>query len=231
MDFQKSFSYPFEDKDWLRKSLIGAVVAAVPIVNFAWGGYMIDLLKNIMRGDPMPLPEWGDFGDKFTRGLFVFIASMAYAIPALVLACIPLALFVIPASSQGGDLQDTMLGVLTGVGGLFACLIALYSLLLSFIFPAIYIHYARIGTFGSFFEFGNIFKIVRADLGKYLTAWVLSIVAGFVVGLVIGLVGMVLGFIPCIGWVAAWVLGALAGVYIFFVYAHLFGQYAIEANV
>jgi hypothetical protein len=51
-----------------------------------------------------------------------------------------------------------------------------------------------------------------------------------VVGLVISLVGTVLGFIPCIGWVAAWVLGVLAGVYIFFVYAHLFGQYAIEAN-
>ena len=230
MDFQKSFSYPFEDKSWLNKTLIGALVAAVPIINFAWGGYLIDLLKNIMRGDPMPLPDWSDFGDKFTRGLFVFIASMAYAIPALVLACIPLALFFIPASSQGGDLQDTMLGVLTGVGGLFGCLIALYSLVLSFIFPAIYIHYARIGTFGAFFEFGNIFKIVRADLGKYLTAWVLSLVAGIVVGLVIGLAGAVLGFIPCIGWIAAWVLGALAGVYIFFVYAHLFGQYAVEAN-
>jgi hypothetical protein len=230
MDFQKSFSYPFEDQRWLNKSLIGAVVTAVPIVNFAIGGYLIDLLKNILRGDPLPLPEWSDFGDKWVRGFMLFLASLVYAIPALVLACIPLVLFVIPASSQGRDIGDAMLGVITGVGGLFACLVTLYGLLLSFIYPAIYIHYARIESFGAFFEFGNIFKVVRADLGKYLTAWVLSIVAGFVVGLVISLISTVLGFIPCIGWAFAWVLGAVAWVYVFYVYAHLFGQYALETK-
>lgn len=230
MDFQKSFSYPFEDQRWLNKTLIGAVVTAVPIVNFAIGGYLIDLLKNILRGDPLPLPEWSDFGDKWVRGFMLFLASLVYAIPALVLACIPLVLFAIPASSQGGDLQDSMLALVTGVGGLFGCLVALYGLLLSFIYPAIYIHYARIESFGAFFEFGNIFKVVRADLGKYLTAWILSIVAGFVVGLVIGLVSAVLGIIPCIGWIAGWILGAIAGVYVFYVYAHLFGQYALETK-
>jgi hypothetical protein len=231
MDFGKSFSYPFEDKNWLNKTIIGAIVTAVPIVNFAWAGYGIDLLKNVLRGDPQPLPEWSDFGDKWVRGLMIFLASLVYAIPALVLACIPGVLFFIPAmSSQSGDIQDTMLGVLTGVGGLFACLVALYALLLTFIYPAVYIHYARVGTFGSFFEFGKIFKIVRADLGKYLSAWLLAIVAGFVVGLVVGLVSALLGFIPCIGWVISWILSALVGVYIFYVYVHLFGQYTVEAH-
>lgn len=230
MDFGKSFTYPFEDQRWLNKTLIGAIVWAVPIVNFAIGGYLIDLLKNILRGDALPLPEWSDFGDKWVRGFLLFLASLVYAIPLLVLSCIPMVLFFVPAYSSEGDLQNTLFAVLTGVGGLFACLIALYSLLLTFIYPAVYIHYARIGTFGAFFEFGNIFKIVRADLGKYLVAWILSIVAALVVGLVIGLVSTLLSFIPCIGWAIAWILGAVAGVYVFYVYAHLFGQYTTQTN-
>lgn len=230
MDFGKSFSYPFEDQRWLNKTIIGAIVAAVPIVNFAIGGYLIDLLKNILRGDPLPLPEWSDFGDKWVRGFMVFLAGLVYAIPALVLSCIPMVLFFVPAYSSQGDVQDSLFAVVTGVGGLFACLIALYTLLLTFIYPAVYIHYARIGTFGAFFEFGNIFKIVRADLGKYLTAWLLTIVAGLVVGFVVGLVSAMLSVIPCIGWVIGWVLGAVAGVYVFYVYAHLYGQYAAQTQ-
>lgn len=228
MDFGKAFNYPFEDERWLSKSLVGALVAAIPIINFAWMGYLIDVLKNVMAGDPRPLPEWGDFGDKWMRGFIIFLASLVYALPVIILMCILGVLFFIPAQAQSGDVQEGLFGIFAGVGGLFACLAALYGLFLTYIYPAVYIHYARVGTFGAFFEFGNIFKVASKDTGKYLTAWLLSLVAGLVVGGVVVVLSVVLGWIPCIGQILIWVVSAVAGVYVFYVYAHLFGQYAAE---
>jgi len=60
MDIGKSFSYPFEDNKWLSKLIIGALVSIVPILNFAWAGYLIDLLKNVINKAAEPLPEWTD---------------------------------------------------------------------------------------------------------------------------------------------------------------------------
>jgi hypothetical protein len=72
MNIGKAFNFIFEDDKWLSKSVIGAIVAAVPIVNFAWGGYLIELLNNVMNDEQEPLPAWSDFGDSlhpdgFTR--------------------------------------------------------------------------------------------------------------------------------------------------------------------
>ncbi len=227
MNIGKAFNFTFEDDQWLSKSVIGAIVAAVPIVNFAWGGYLIELLNNVSNGEQEPLPSWSDFGDKWVTGFMVFLASLIYAIPALILACIPMVLFGGMAALTGeGDLADSVFGLFAGVGGLFACLIALYSLALTFYYPAIYIHYARIGNFGAFFEFGNINKIISKDVGMYLTAWGVSILAGFLVGLVGGIISSILGIIPCIGWILSWLIMAFISVYIFYIYGHLFGQVA-----
>jgi uncharacterized membrane protein YeaQ/YmgE (transglycosylase-associated protein family) len=224
MDIGKSFSFPFQDERWLSKSLIGAIVAAVPIVNFAWLGYLVDLVRNVMAGSTTPLPEWGDFGNKWVRGLLLTFASMIYAIPAIILACIPLTMLGGFSATQSGDLTDQAAGSFAGVGGIFACLIAVYSLFLTFILPAIYINYARNSTFAALFEFSRIFAIIRDELSKYATAWVVSLLAGIVVGLVVGLVTGLVGWIPCVGWVLAILIGAVGSVYTFYIYGHLFGQ-------
>ncbi len=227
MNIGKAFNFTFEDDQWLSKSVIGAIVTAIPIVNFAWGGYLIELLNNVINDEPEPLPAWSDFGDKWVTGFMVFLASLIYAIPALILACIPMVFLGGMAALSGeGNLADSMLGLFAGVGGLFACLIAIYSLALTFYYPAIYIHYARIGNFGAFFEFGNINKIITKDTGKYLTAWGVSILAGFVVGLVGVVIAAILSIIPCLGQIVAWLVMAFISVYIFYIYGHLFGQVA-----
>ena len=230
MDIGKSFSYTFEDDRWVTKSLLGAVVAAIPIVNFALAGYLIDLLKNVMDGAARPLPEWSEFGEKWMKGLMVFVASLIYAIPILILSCIPLTLLGGAASLSGGNMQDNLAGLLTGVGGLFGCLIVIYALLLTFIYPSIYIHYARLGTFGAFFEFGKVWGIISKDFGQYITAWLISLVAGLVVGVIVGIISAVLGIIPCIGWILSWIISAIGGVFVFFIYGHLFGQVGAQSS-
>jgi hypothetical protein len=100
------------------------------------------------------------------------------------------------------------------------CCIGFYGLALSFIFPAIMIHYAREGTLGSCFQFSAIQQIITRNTGAYLTAWGIALLVSIGVSLIIGLVS----WIPCIGWLAA--LAATA--YIMVVWAHLFGQVSAD---
>jgi hypothetical protein len=224
MDIGKSFSYPFEDDEWLTKLFLGAIVSAVPILNFAWTGYTVDIMRNVIDGVSMPMPAWSDFGDKFVKGFLVWAAGFIYTLPALIIACLPLGFLIIPATMESSNTTETLISVFTGIGILFLCLLVLYLLAFSFFFPAVYINFARKGTFGSCFEISEIIKIVSQNTRKYLTAWLVSIVGAIVVGIIVMIVSLVLAIIPCIGWLITWVISALSSVYIFTLYSHLFGQ-------
>ena len=232
MDIGKAFSFPFEDDEWITKLFLGAIVSAVPILNFAWTGYSIDLLKNVIDGLSKPMPDWSDFGDKFVKGFFIWAAGFIYTLPAIIIACLPLGLLIIPVSSEFGtesvSSPDALVSIFTGVGIIFLCLLVLYLLAFSFYFPAVYIHFAQKGTFGSCFEIGEIIKIVSRNTSKYLTAWLISIVGAIVVGIIVSIISALLSPIICIGWLLAWVVSALASVYLFVIYSHLFGQVVAE---
>ena len=67
----------------------------------------------------------------------------------------------------------------------------------------------------------NAFYII---VGVTLIAFLVSIAAAVVVTLV----GGILAIIPCLGWIAAFVLGLAVGPYISFVTGHLYGQIAAK---
>lgn len=231
MDIGKSFSYLFEDDEWLTKLLLGAVVSAIPILNFAWTGYTIDILRNVMNGVTFPMPDWSDFGDKFVKGFLVWLAGFIYSLPALLVICLPMGwLIVFPATSESTNTADTLAAIFTGVGILLLCILILYLLALSFYFPAVFINFAKKGTFGACFEVSEIIKIVSRNSSKYLTAWLVTLVAGIVVGILMSVVGAIFAAIICIGWLITWVVTALGSVYLFAVYAHLFGQVAADES-
>lgn len=229
MDIGKSFTFSFEDNDWFTKYLLGALISAIPILNFAWVGYLIDLIGNVAENEPFPLPDWSDLGDKFIKGLVIWLAGMLYALPAIILFGFPLVASIITSLSSGNDFSQALVSVFVGV--VLVCLITLYFLAFSFFFPAVNIHYSRHGTFGSCFQLRDIFQIVSENLGNYVIAWLVTIVFSIVVGTVLSFIGLVTGFIICIGWILMWVLSAFATVWISTVYAHLFGQVAAEAQV
>ena len=231
MDIGKAFSYPFEDENWLSKLFLGAIVSAVPILNFAWTGYTVDIVRNVSDGVSLPLPDWSEFGDKFVKGFLIWAAGFIYSLPALIIACLPLGFLAIPALAEDSNLSDTFFLVFTGVGIFLICLIVLYLLVFSFYFPAVYINFARKGTFGSCFEIGEIIKIVSEDTSEYLTAWLISIVGAILVGIIIALATGLLGWIFCIGWIIAWLISAIGSVYMYVIFSHLFGQVSAEKSL
>jgi hypothetical protein len=229
MDIGKSFSFPFEDKQWISKLGLGAVIAMVPILNFAWSGYMVEIIRNVMNGSQEPLPNWDDIDKKFMDGLLLALAGLVYALPMLIVICLPMSIMIIPAIMSGnGDLQEISNAIAGAGGALFLCLLCvflLYGLVLSVIYPAILVVFARERTFAACFKFRDVFDLISKNMSPFFTAWGVSIVAGLVVGVVSSIAQVVLNFIPCLGQIVAFVLAIGIVVYTSAIYTHLFGQF------
>lgn len=230
MDIGRSFTFSFEDKDWFPKYLLGALISAIPILNFAWMGYLIEIIGNVADEVPYPLPDWSDLGEKFINGLIIWLAGLVYALPAIILFGFPFTISLVSGLASNTDCGQAIASALVGLGVILACLITIYFVAFSFLFPAVMINFARFGTFGSCFQFREIIKIVSENSSNYVIAWLVAIIFGFVVGMVLSTIGVVMGFIICFGWILMWVLSALATIWISTVYAHLFGQVAAEAG-
>ncbi len=227
MDVGKSVGYVFEDQKWSNKLLIGMLVSIVPILNFALLGWVVDIMRNVSQRQPNPLPDWDNFAGKFIKGTLLFLASLIYSLPALVILY-PLVFLPFMRGDLGRGGQQALTGMFIGTTVLVSCAIFIYGLLLSFLVPAIVLNFARKGTFAACFEFGEIWRIMSRNIGEYSVAWFIVIVVGMAVTVLLGIVGGVLAIIPCFGWIAAWVLFGMAGVWMMAVSGHLFGQIDAE---
>lgn len=229
MDIGKSFSFQFEDNQWISKLGLGALIAIIPILNFAWSGYMVGILRNVMNGVKDPLPNWDGLERKFIDGVILFAASIIYALPILLVLCLPMGFFAASGAFSGSDNLQDLSGIIASVGSVvffgLLCLFVLYGLALSIVYPAILVIFSREGTFASCFKFQDIFGIIGKDPGAFFTAWLVSFLGGMVVGMVIGLISAFVGWIPCIGWVASLILSLGTTVYVSSIYAHIFGQF------
>jgi len=186
MDIGRSFTYMTEDQDWVKKILIGGVVNLIPIVNFAATGYFIEALRNTAEGRELPLPEWGDFGGKFVKGLMAGIAGFIYALPIMLVMGIVFGLGTAVAAAVSDE--DTAAAVVTACSGIGYCLMFVYMILLMLILPAATVRYALTGQFGAFFRFGDIMAFIKANVGGYIIALLVSLVAGLIAGMVGGII-------------------------------------------
>jgi hypothetical protein len=224
MEIGKAFTFIFQDKRWFTKLLLGWLVSIVPILNFAWAGYLVKTLRNVEQDKLEPLAEWDEFGEKFVQGFFLFLAGLVYSLPALIIGSFT----IFPALLASGESSDTFATIMAVTGSLVGCLLLIYALALTILFPALYINLARKGTLGSTFQIGEFFRIMSRNAGAYFLAWLMAIVWTVVIFLVGGLLFTLVALIPCIGWIAAIVGGGLMGVIVSVVWAHLFGQVAAK---
>ncbi len=187
MDIGSSFTYMFEDENWLKKVLIGGIVAIIPIVNFAAIGYLVQIIRNVRDGHPLPLPEWDQFGAYFMDGLWIFLIILVYLIPLILLACIQG--IGTAALSSNKDAESA----LTIVSSCFSCLMAVWGLLVGALSPAVLIRYAEVGEFMAGFRFGEIFSVITANIGSYIIVLLLMWVASFIgqLGIILCVIGVI----------------------------------------
>jgi hypothetical protein len=195
MDIGKSFTYVFEDPNWIMKVLIGGIVLLIPIVNFAVYGYMLTTLKNVADGQPNPLPEWGEFGAHFMKGLYAFVGVLVYFLPAIVIYCCIFALSIGMSAVAGGS-RDSGGGVASIIAIItlcLQCLVGLYALVAGVTLYAPLTRFAMSANqLSVFWDFRGNFGFIQKNLANYvialLIAWVASFIAGF--GIILCVVGV-----------------------------------------
>ncbi|MBO9334675.1 MAG: DUF4013 domain-containing protein [Roseiflexus sp.] len=182
MEIGKAFTFVTEDEQWITKVLIGGLIQFVPLLGtIAILGYSYRVALNVARGNPRPLPAWGEFGDFLGRGFMGLIIGIVYLLPFFVLYGV--FLFLTVAGAAVAEDSEAVAGVL-GLLGL--CLIPLQLvvvLVCGFASLAAIMRYLATDSLGEAFKFGEVIATLRNHIGSFLMILVVGILAGLVAGL------------------------------------------------
>jgi hypothetical protein len=171
MDIGKAFTFAFEDDDKIAKLLIGAIIAIIPIVNFAALGYVAELVRNVRAGQDRPLPAWDRFGEYFVDGCKIIIGWLVYFVPVLLLTC---AFTVVAIGVSEGVNPSDAEAVMSVVAICFTCLIIPLAFIPYLAIPAVLVRYAETGEIGPLFDFASLWAFVQENSGGYLVVVLIS---------------------------------------------------------
>ena len=191
MDIGKSFSYVFQDRDWLKKVLIGSLILAVSLpftavlVGFLGlaivSGYALEVLRNVRQGSTHPLPEWRDkWSEWMILGLKLWLALLVWSLPALLLSVF---------NGLGNQMMWTDSDLLGLFGGMMvavvACLSLFWWIIVALVTPAISIRLAETEDIGSAFKVDSIYVWTKRNIGEVIIAVLVS-VAAMIIAVTIG---------------------------------------------
>jgi len=207
MDLGLSFTYVFEDEEWVKKLLMAAVAALVPFIGWIpLLGWLILIARRVIRQDPEPLPDWSDLGGLFTLGLKgVVIAIIASLVPII----LALPLVILSAIANNSDAIYVIYSLC------YSCFSLIYGIALALALPAAYGILADTDQLADALNPSKLLALVRAAPSAYLMVLLGGIGASFVANL-----GVILCFV---------------GVFFTFAYSaaimgHLYGQAYKQAS-
>lgn len=180
-DFARPFAFVFEDPRWVTKVLVGGLfffLAFLLIGFFFLMGYMARLARNVIAGMLHPLPEWDDLGEYFVEGFQLCLIGLVYMLPLLILGLG----FVVPAALVDHIDNEGLRNVGGCVMGSAWCVLVPLSLAITFFVPGAMLRAVVERRMGAAFEFAAIWQFIRANIGNYLLAIVIYLVARFVAG-------------------------------------------------
>lgn len=229
MDVGKSFTFMFEDPNWIAKLAIGGGIILLGVL-FSWlvipaiaataivVGYALIVTRNVYDGNPTPLPEWSNIGDMFVKGITALVGVLIWSIPLIVLSC---CIWLVAAATGGaGTTTDTgSAQSMSALGGLLvsclSCLVAIVGILIALFVYAPLTNFALTNQISTFWDFQGNWRFIQNNMGNYLIAFLLALVANFIAGF--GIIACFIGVFFTTFW------GYLVS-------AHLFGQVA-RANL
>lgn len=205
MDFGKAFSFVFDDEEWLTKIGIAGLIVLIPLVGgiviFGWG---LEVAKRVIQKDPEPLPDWSDFGGYLVNGFLGILISFVFFLPVILVQGCSTGLTPLLENMN----QDSALTVIWIVTACFGCFTFLYSLAAYLVLPAALGRFAATGEIGAAFKFGEVFGMVRENLGTYALVLLGMLVSSLVAS--IGVIACVIGVLFTSAYSAV-ILGHLIG--------------------
>jgi hypothetical protein len=206
VDIVKAFTYFTEDEKWQNKVIITLILGVIPVVNLAVVGWMLDLIRNMLDGIERPMPDWdnlgGQIGDRLMAGLMTVIAGVIYMAPLIVFS---ICFGIVMAAADSRFL-----------GFVFSLIAIAYAALAWMPLSVGMMRYARTRDFSAYTDFARNLRLAR----EHLSTLIVLAVFVFVVGVILGIVGS----IPCVGWLVAWVSVGVNAI----VTGHLTGQAAVQ---
>lgn len=192
MDLGKAFSYVFDDEEWIQVILIGGLILIggilIPVVgwiaiSFLVIGFTMEIARNVAMGSPRPLPRFNSLSgllDMIVKGFYGWLVQLIYMLPVALLGLIFACVAVVIALGAGNDEEAVLAGILPLMFCLTPLMIVL-SLVLQPISLAAWARYLQTGSLGAALRFGEVFAIVRANLGTWVVLWLLMILCGLIV--------------------------------------------------
>ena len=226
MDIGRALTFFTDEERWIEKTTIGALVilvsfllsfAVVGVVGFfILMGYGIRLMRNVRQGVRPVLPEWDQWADDLACGFKLFVVSIVWALPAIILSLPTLLGGFMLDTNNGGNNGGAAIGLMFVLCG--TCLSLVYALFLALVQPGYTIAFARDESIRSGLDFSAIWQWTRAHLSDVAVVAIVYVVGSMIISTVAFLVGL----IACgIGILVTIPLGTLVVTY--FQY-HLYGQ-------
>ena len=182
MDLALSFTYVFEDEEWVKKLLMAAIAALIPFIGWIpLLGWALLIARRIIRQDPEPLPDWNDLGELFTLGLKGLVVVIVASLLPMILA---LPFILLSAFASNSDAIYSIYSICYG------CFNFIYGLALAFVLPASFGILADTDQLGDALNPSKLIALVRANPSAYLMALVGGIGASIVADL-----GVILCFV------------------------------------
>jgi hypothetical protein len=183
----RAFEAPFADPLASRKLAIGSGLVLlgylIPILpSLLFYGYLVRLMRSVLRSGETALPEWGDWGQAMWDGLRLWAVGFVYRLPAyLLFALALLSMAEIPFAiqvwaEQGPETSPFWIALpyveLAGLGaGMLAS--ALVGALIGIVLPAIVAHVVAHNDVAAAFRPGEWWPIDAARPSTYLIVFVL----------------------------------------------------------
>jgi len=203
MDYAEAMSFMFRDEDWIKKVLIGGLIAFVAFysgilffVAFVLVGYYVGILRNTAKKEEKILPEWNELNQIAVDGI---LGAIVILINFIIIGGITALLIVLVATDAfSPDYQKGLLITLISIAALFAHTIFSNLGLIQF---------SRTGNFGDAFNIRTMLEFLRGNFGNFIAVTIFSMI----LNLVLLLVGL-------------GIFSPFTNFWGFIVQAHLFGQ-------
>lgn len=189
LDFARALRFFFEDPDWVKKALLGGLFCLLGLFlvgGFFVAGYMMRMIRRVVRSEERPLPEWDDLGEMFGDGVQAVGVYLVYVLP---LVLVPVFLVVVSAFVFGGSarLAERSAEVADAMGALLGLAVfGLYTLFMvallavSFYLPSALVRLALLGRFGAALDWRENVAFIRRNLGPYVLALAFFLVANLI---------------------------------------------------
>lgn len=210
----EAFTYQFKEDGWVGTFLLGSlfVILCVFIVTIPFLiGYMIWNARAVIENRKEKMPKWRHLGAMYMEGLKFFGASLGWGAPILVIIILMVAMSLLLVFYGSDEVVAIFVLLMLVMNGF----IMLYSLVIAFVAPVLYIKVATKEPYRNLYHLGEIWDFIKKNFGNIIIVLLLGWASGFIVNF--GMLFFFVGLFP-----AAFYVGTIM--------AHLYGQLYLESR-